>query len=228
MTELVPYLAILAAALAAGLLAWYVASAIKPKQGWQNGNGPIARWLDARRRDKFNSQLPDALATMSNALRSGFSMTQAFDSVIERGDAPISEEFGILRRQISLGMGLDEALASMSARVGSEDFTLVSTAISISRKTGGNVTEIFDRISETVRGRMKIQRKVKTLTAQGRMQGALVSAMPLILGAAMYALKPEAMHDFLFSTTGLVAVVVVLGLVAACWFLISKITRIDV
>ena len=80
----------------------------------------------------------------------------------------------------------------MSARVGSDDLTLVTTAILISRKTGGNVTEIFDKISDTIRGRMKIERKVKTLTAQGRMQGILVSLMPLLLGIAMVILKPSA------------------------------------
>ena len=165
-------------ALFAGGVVWFVLSGVKIKAGWQNGQSPLAKWLDRRRRDKFNAQLPEALATMSNALRAGFSISQAFDSVVETGEVPVSEEFAILQRQLRIGMGFEEALDSMSARVGSDDLTLVTTAILIARKTGGNVTEIFDKISETIRGRMKVERKVKTLTAQGRLQGLIVSAMP--------------------------------------------------
>jgi len=155
-------------------LAWYFVGNVNVKAGWQNGESPLARYLDNRRREKFNLQLPEALGTMSNALRAGFSISQAFDSVAARGDAPISEEFAILQRQLKIGMSFEDALESLSQRVGSDDLTLVTTAILISRRTGGNVTEIFDKISETIRGRLRILRKVKTLTAQGRMQGIVV------------------------------------------------------
>ena len=150
-------------ALCFGGVAWYFTSDIKIKAGWQNGESPLAKWLDKRRREKFNMQLPEALATMSNALRAGFSISQAFDSVVEQGEKPMCEEFAILQQQLKIGMPFEDALESMSQRVGSDDLTLVTTAILISRKTGGNVTEIFDKISETIRGRMKVERKVKTL-----------------------------------------------------------------
>ena len=209
-------------------IAWYFCAGVKIKSGWQNGQSPLARWLDQRRRDKFNEQLPEALATMSNALRAGFSLSQAFDSVVAQGEKPMSEEFAILQQQLRIGMSFEDALSSMSDRVGSEDLTLVTTAILISRKTGGNVTEIFDKISDTIRARQKIARKVRTLTAQGRMQGLLVSAMPFILGIAMVLLKPEMMIPFLCSLTGVVSVVVVLLLIAVGWLIIRKIIKIDV
>lgn len=211
-----------------GGIAWYFVGNIKIKSGWQNGQSPLARWLDERRRRKFNEQLPEALATMSNALRAGFSLAQAFQSVVDQGDKPMCEEFAILQQQLRIGMGFEEALQSMSGRVGSEDLTLVTTAILISRKTGGNVTEIFDKISETIRSRMKIERKVKTLTAQGRMQGILVSLMPFLLCIAMVILKPQMMIPFLCSFVGVVSVVVVLVLITVGWLFIRKITRIDV
>lgn len=217
----------LAAASAAGL-AWYFCAGVKIKSGWQNGQSPLARWLDAKRRRKFNEQLPEALATMSNALRAGFSVSQAFDSVAGQNIQPMSEEFAILQRQLRIGMPFEQALSSMADRVGSEDLSLVTTALLISRRTGGNVTEIFDKISETIRGRMKIERKVRTLTAQGRMQGAIVSAMPLVLGVAMTIMKPGMMIPFLCSFAGVVSVAVVVLLVAAGWLVIRKITRIDV
>ena len=211
-----------------GGIAWYFLSGIKIKSGWQNGEGPIARWLDNRRRQRFNEQLPEALATMSNALRAGFSISQAFDSVVDQGEKPMSEEFAILQQQLRIGMSFEEALESMSQRVGSDDLTLVTTAILISRKTGGNVTEIFDKISETIRGRMKIERKVKTLTAQGRMQGIIVSMMPVFLGGVMLLLKPTMMVPFLFSLTGLACVLAVAGLITVGWIVIKKIITIDV
>ena len=220
-------IALLIATCCAGI-AWYVASGVRIKAGWQNGESPLARWLDARRRDRFNAQLPEALATMSNALRAGFSISQAFDSVVELGERPMSEEFAILQQQLRIGMSFEDALESMSQRVGSDDLTLVTTAILISRKAGGNVTEIFDKISETIRGRMRIERKVKSLTAQGRLQGIIVSAMPIFLGLIMTLIKPKMMIPFLTSATGVLSVLAMMALIAVGWLMIRKIIRIDV
>ena len=125
-------------------------------------------------------------------------------------------------------MSLEDALESMSGRVGSDDLTLVTTAILISRKTGGNVTEIFDKISETIRGRMRIERKVKTMTAQGRLQGIIVSVMPLFLGIVMTILKPKLMLPFFCSLMGLGSIVAVIALIAVGWIIIRKIIKIDV
>lgn len=213
---------------AIGMLAWALTSRIEIKSGWQNRQSPLARWLDNRRREKFNLQLPEALATMSNALRAGFSISQAFDCVVELGDKPICEEFQILQQQLRIGMSFEDALESMSSRVGSDDLTLVTTAILISRKTGGNVTEIFDKISDTIRGRQKIERKVKTLTAQGRIQGLVVSAMPVFLGIVMTILKPQMMIPFFTSLVGLGAIAAMIILITIGWLLIRKIIKIDV
>ena len=98
----------------------------------------------------------------------------------------------------------------------------------IARRTGGNLTEIFDRISETIRARMRIERRVRTLTAQGRMQGIIVSAMPFVLGAAMTALKPELMLPFLGSFKGVLCVAGAALLVTCGWLVIRRIVRIDV
>lgn len=211
-----------------GGAAWYFVSRVDIKSGWQNGQSPLAKWLDARRRNKFNEQLPEALSTMSNALRAGFSLSQAFDSVVEQDQNPMSEEFAILQRQLRIGMSFEDALESMSERVGSDDLTLVTTSILISRKTGGNVTEIFDKISDTIRGRMKIERKVKTLTAQGRMQGMVVSAMPVFLGVIMTMLKPKLMIPFLTSFAGILSILAMTVLIVAGWLMIRKIIKIDV
>ena len=225
---MISWLIVLLFTLAAAGIVWYVVGGVKIKAGWQNGQSPLARYLDAKRREKFNLQLPEALATMSNALRAGFSISQAFDSVVEQGERPMSEEFAILQQQLKIGMSFEDALESLGQRVGSDDLMLVTTAILISRKTGGNVTEIFDRISETIRGRMRIERKVKTLTAQGRMQGMIVSAMPIFLGLIMTLIKPGLMIPFLTSFAGIMSVLVMCALIFVGWLMIRRIIRIDI
>lgn len=190
--------------------------------------GRYVKILRERRRVKFNEQLVEALGTMANALRAGFSINQAFESVVESGTDPIKQEFSVLLQQLRVGMGFDDALASLDRRVGSDDLTLVCTAMDIARKTGGNLTEIFDRISDTIRGRMRIERRVRTLTAQGRLQGIVVSLMPLGLGVVMAVMKPTLMIPFVMSFTGAACIVLALALVVAGWLIIRKITRIDV
>ena len=219
---------VLLSAICLGGVAWYFVSGVRIRAGWQNGESPLAKYLDARRRARFNQQLPEAIAVMTNALRAGFSISQAFDSVVEQGESPMSEEFAILQQQLKLGMGFEDAVESMSRRVGSDDLTLVTTAILISRRTGGNVTEIFDRIAETIRGRMKVERKVRSLTAQGRLQGVVVSLMPFVLGLLMTILRPGLMIPFLSSPAGMLAVLATCVLIAFGWLMIRRIVRIDV
>jgi tight adherence protein B len=188
----------------------------------------LVAFLKEKRRQKFNIQLVDALGSMSNALRAGFSINQAFETVVQNGEKPLSQEFGVMLQQMRVGMNFYDALQSLDKRVGSDDLTLVVTAIDIARRTGGNLTEIFDKISLTIRERMRIERRVQTLTAQGRLQGVIVAIMPAILGGAMTMLKPGLMIPFFKSANGMVAVGLTAMLIAIGWFFISRIIKIDV
>ena len=194
----------------------------------RRGKTAYARWLNARYVRKFDEQLTDALGTMSNALRAGFSIAQAFESVAEADLHPISDEFALLLQQMRVGMSFDDALASMEKRVSSDDLSLVVTAIDIARKTGGNLTEIFDSISNTIRGRMRVERKVRTLTAQGRLQGLVVSLMPVILCVIMTIMKPNLMIPFLTSLSGIVCLLIASVMVFVGWLIIRKIVTIKV
>ena len=194
----------------------------------RRGKTAYARWLNARYVRKFNEQLTEALGTMSNALRAGFSMAQAFESVAESDIHPISDEFALLLQQMRVGMSFDDALASMEKRIASDDLALVITSIDIARRTGGNLTEIFDRIAETIRGRMRIERKVRTLTAQGRLQGLVVSLMPLALCIIMTMMKPGLMIPFLTSIAGIACLTAASVMVLAGWLIIRKIVTIKV
>ena len=218
---------ILACALFVGGVTAFVLMKMEIDAG-RRGRTAYARWLNARYVRKFDEQLTDALGTMSNALRAGFSISQAFESVADADLHPISDEFALLLQQLRVGMSFDDALASMEKRINSDDLTLVVTAIDIARKTGGNLTEIFDSISETIRGRMRIERKVRTLTAQGRLQGLIVSLMPFLLCIVMTVMKPGIMIPFLTSLNGIVCLLVASVMVLIGWLIIRKIVTIKV
>ena len=218
---------IIAAALFFGGLTAFILMKMEIEAG-RRGKTAYARWLNARYVRKFDEQLTEALGTMSNSLRAGFSMAQAFESVAEADLHPISDEFALLLQQMRIGMSFDDALASMEKRIASDDLALVVTSIDIARKTGGNLTEIFDRISETIRGRMRIERKVRTLTAQGRLQGLFVSLMPFALCIIMTVMKPGLMIPFLTSLTGIVCLLTASVMVLVGWFIIRKIVTIKV
>ncbi len=208
---------------AAGMLVGLAAGA----GGW-NIPRTALRVLRHRRLRRFNLQLVDSLVGMSNALKAGFSIQQAFELVVRERQNPISQEFGTFLHQTRVGMRMDEALQSMQERVGSEDLALMVGAIETARQTGGNLTEVFEKIAHTIRERMRIEQRIWTLTAQGRLQGIVVGLMPLLLGFAMYVLDPVMMVAFLHSGFGLLLLGVVVALEVLGGLVIAKIIRIDV
>ncbi|MFA6562123.1 MAG: type II secretion system F family protein [Verrucomicrobiia bacterium] len=192
----------------------------------------IPRWVIRRMRQKrlelFNEQLVEAMQTMSNSLRAGFSVLQAFDMVVKENRRPISEEFGLFLHQHRLGVKFEEAMESLSKRVGSQDLDLMITAIEISRQTGGNLTEVFDQLATVIRERMRVEGKIRSLTAQGRLQAVIVGLMPLLLASAMYFISPAMMTGFLFSTVGVMIIVLALGFEIVGYLIIRKIVNIDI
>ena len=116
-----------------------------------------------------------------------------------------------------VGISFSDALQNLDRRVGSEDLELVCSAMEIARRTGGNLTEIFDKISLTIRERMRIERRVQTLTAQGRLQGIIVACMPALLGTAMTFIKPGLMIPFFKSVNGMAAIGLTVLFVLLFW-----------
>ncbi len=184
--------------------------------------------LRTRRRERFDLQLLEALPMMSNALRAGFSINQAFESVADGTDAPMRQEISLFLQQLRVGVPFSEALEALEKRVGSEDLTLVCTAIDIARRSGGNLTEIFDAIAETIRARLRIHQHVRTLTAQGRLQGLIIGAMPFLLGIGMAIFKPALMLPFVCSLAGAATLAAVVALVALGGWMIKRIVDIDI
>ena len=165
---------------------------------------------------------------MSNALKAGFSITQAFESVVKDGENPIAQEFDVFLQQTRIGVTFSDALDNMDQRVGSNDLTLVVQAIEAARKTGGNLTEVFEKISATIRERMRIEGRIRTLTAQGRLQGIIVSIMPIVIGVALMIVDPQMAAPFFQSAAGFFVMAAVAVLIALGGLVIRKIVNIDV
>ncbi|MDD4568715.1 MAG: type II secretion system F family protein [Tepidanaerobacteraceae bacterium] len=140
----------------------------------------------SRRLMNFNGQISDALTIMSNSLRSGFSFIQAMDMVRKELPDPIKKEFTRTFREINLGTSTEEALQNLSTRVNSEDLDLVVTAVLIQRQVGGNLAEVLDNISETLRERIRMKREIRTLTAQGRISGLIIEMLPIFMAVFLF------------------------------------------
>ncbi|MDZ4200259.1 MAG: type II secretion system F family protein [Kiritimatiellia bacterium] len=185
-------------------------------------------FLRRRRRNRFNLQLVDGLMAMSSALRAGFSILQAFESIVRQGQNPISQEFAMFLQQTRVGVKFEEALRNMETRVGSDDLALMNQAIEIARQTGGNLTEVFDRIAETIRERNRIELRIRSLTAMGRMQAIVVGALPAVLLLGLTLLSPSLTKPLFTSRTGMMLLVLVGLLEAAGALLIRKIVAIKI
>jgi len=143
------------------------------------------------RRKLFVEQLGDALATIANALRAGYSFPQAMEAIAKEMEPPISEEFSQVTRELSLGMPLETSLESMNRRMESPDFDLVVTAVVIQREVGGNLAQILDTISETIGERIRMKREIYALTSQGRFSAWILFVLPFGIGFFMYCIHPE-------------------------------------
>lgn len=184
--------------------------------------------LKQRRLRRFNEQLVDALMTMSNALKAGFSIMQSFEAVIRNGQNPISQEFGMVLQQIRVGVKFEDALFNLHQRIGGQDLELFVMSVETARQTGGSLTEVLEKIAATIRERVRIEHRIRTLTAMGRLQGIVLGCMPLVLGLALFAMDPHLMTSFLRSPAGMTSIGVIVGLETAGFFVIRKIIRIEV
>lgn len=164
----------------------------------------LVRVAQKKKLKKFNLQIGDTLGIISNALRAGFSFLQTMDMVGKEMPAPIGKEFARTFREISLGTTTEEALQNLAKRVDSDDLDLLVTAVLIQRQVGGNLAEILDSISQTIRERIRIQGEIKTLTAQGRISGVIIGLIPPGLIVLILVINPGYMMPLFQSPVGLI------------------------
>lgn len=144
-----------------------------------------------KRLHTFEGQLSDTLNLWVNAIRSGYSVLQGMEAIATELPPPVSKEFERVVQEVRLGLSLDQALGNMLRRMPSEDLDLVITAVNIQREVGGNLAEILDIISYTIRERVRIKGEIRTLTAQGRLTGWIISLLPVGLAVVLYSINPE-------------------------------------
>ena len=184
--------------------------------------------LGAQRRKQFARQLPDAMMLIGGAVRAGASMTLALRQMASELPAPGGQEFDLLLRELRLGVTLDDALFSLEKRMGCDDLRLFRAAVRIANESGGNLAETLERLADTMRKKMALEDKIMALTSQGRMQGWVMVVLPLGVGAALFAIQPDAMAPLIHSwqgwvTCGVVAILEVVGLL-----FIRRIMAIDI
>jgi tight adherence protein B len=168
------------------------------------GYGPIGylKLKAKRRQKKFDAGLADAIDMMSRALRAGHSMTASINVVAEQSAEPVRSEFSEVFKQQNFGLPLRDAMDQMLHRVPSQDLRVLVTGILVQKETGGNLAEILDRTASTIRERLKIQGEIRTHTAQGRMTGYILCALPIVMLVVINFLNPGYSTVLISTPTG--------------------------
>ncbi len=188
-------------------------------------------WLLMRRKRRFNTfntQLPDALEMMARALRAGQSLSFGFNAVASEMAAPIGKEFGRVFDEQNLGVAMDDSLRAMCERVPNLDLRFFVTAVILQRQTGGDLSEILDKIGTLIRNRFKILGQVKALTGEGRLSGIVLMALPLVLFVIVYNLNPAYVSQLFTDRAGrkMLAIAIFMQVLGA--IVIKKIVEIKV
>jgi tight adherence protein B len=181
-----------------------------------------------RRAEKLREQLPDVLTIMASSLRAGHSFLQALDTVAREIAQPAATEFQRVVAEIRLGRSAEDALEALAERVGSSDFKWAVLAVNIQREVGGNLAEILDNVSDTLRERAMMRRQVRVLTSEGRLSAWVLTLLPIGIAFYLFAMSPDYI-GLLFSTTvGYVMLGGALILLVAGVLWMRKIVNIDV
>jgi tight adherence protein B len=189
------------------------------------------RRQQGKRLRNFDNQLGDMLNLMVNGLRAGYSAMQAMESVAKEMPVPISDEFRRVVQEMQLGINMETALDNLLRRIPSGDLDLVITAMNVQREVGGNLVEILDTISYTIRERVRVKGEIRVLTSQVMISGKFLSMMPLFIAGALWLLNKPYMMQFFNPATrlpGIAALIVAALMIAAGYFTMTKIADIEV
>ena len=229
------FILIAACILVLGLFAYFIGN-----QNWISGLiGGVAGYFipgfyvkqkQKQRLQKFQDQLADMLNLMVNGLRAGYSTMQAMESISKELPPPVCDEFRRVVQEMQIGIPMETALDNLLRRIPSPDLDFVITAINVQREVGGNLSEILDSISFTIRERVRIKGEVRVLTSQVRASGAVLSLIPLGLTCLLWFMSPTYIMHMTDGGTicTVIIVVVILGLIATSYLIMQKIADIEV
>jgi len=185
------------------------------------------KFMRRKRKKMFGEQLVDGLVLLSNGLRAGFTLQQAVEMLVEETKPPMSQEFALFLREVKVGVEMDQAMLNIVERTKDEDLSLAVTAMMITRQLGGNLSEIFDRIVSMTRERKILEGKVESLTAQGRLQAAIVALMPYALCLVITKVNPEMMSLLWTTLPGFGALALIVILDTAGYFWVLKLSKVE-
>jgi tight adherence protein B len=221
--------------LVGGLITWFLGnrhpiSAAIGAIGGAFAPGMYVKSQQKKRLQKFNDQLSDMLNLMVNGLRAGYSTMQAMEAISKELPAPICDEFRRVIQEMQIGISMETALDNLLRRIPSEDLDFVVTAINVQREVGGNLSEILDNISFTIRERVRIKGEVRVLTSQVRTSGSVLSMIPFFLVLVLWFLNQEYLMSVTQGGPIITAAIicVVLGLIFTSYFIMMKIADIEV
>lgn len=183
----------------------------------------------SRRLIRFSEQLPDMLNLMVNGLRAGYSTMQAMEAISKELPAPICDEFRRVVQEMQLGVTMERALDNLLRRIPSDDLDLVITAVNVQREVGGNLAEILDTISYTIRERVRIKGEIRVLVTQQLYSGRILSLFPVFVILILYVLNREYMMEFFKNgLCGYMALIVSGILIISGYFVMTRIANIEV
>lgn len=185
-------------------------------------------WLARRRTRQFVYQLPDALLALSSALRAGSNLTKGLELLSTRQPAPLAHEFTLVLAEYRIGRPLAQSLADMRSRIDTPELDLMSTAINVSRRVGGNLADTLEALARTLQEKAHMEGKIDALTSMGRAQGWVVGMLPVFIGFVLYQQQPERMGLLFTQWYGWMVLAVVAVMMTIAAWMIRKIVNIDV
>ena len=190
--------------------------------------GLIYARMRKKRLRKFEEQLPDGLLMLTGAMRAGASLNIALEGLVKEQPAPLSQEFELFMREQKIGTDFDKSLVNMEKRLPIQDFAMLTSALRINREVGGNLAEILESLANTLLRKHQMEGKIDSLTAQGKLQGIVMTGLPVLLGVLLYFMEPDAMEKLWTTTVGYGVLAVIIIMEFMGYMMIRKITSIDV
>lgn len=182
----------------------------------------------AKRRKKFVLQLIDSLMILSSSLKGGLSLIQSIEVLCEEMPSPTKEEFSLMIREIKMGVSVEEALDRVSKRMPSEELDLVISSILVARETGGDLTKVFSRLISTIRERLKLKETIATYTLQGKIQGIIMSILPVVFFFWVQKFNPHHFDEMWQTNLGRMLLIVAVVMEIVALFLIKKFSTIKI
>jgi len=187
----------------------------------------VVRYLQSRRRDRFNEQLAGMLQLLSNSLKTGYAIDRALETVAAKSPPPVSTEFERVTTEIALGTSVEDALSSLLLRIDSPDLEFIVTAILLHVRVGGNLAEVLDNISDTLRDRLQTKRDMRVLTAQSRASATIITALPILLALGLYVFVPGYFAPMTSTIVGYILLGIAAFLVLIGNVVISRMTQLE-